>query len=214
MSNNAWRTLPQAVQQDLIGPMFENDRYRKYDIGDYQKWFKDYYQGAAFDGTMRPVHMDRYAEFRFNWRFTPEERNHMMVVYAKIKAENLWSLVSSIIWGGPCASLMFYPQGGPEAFFRHVKSHQFGRQWGSKMLAPEGVRSNRAGAELHFKQCKDPAGAVGGHIDLHNPSGDVAPGNTGLSHWWQDDVRRKATHTLAAVRAAILAQGIQVISVP
>lgn len=88
-------------------------------------------------------------------------------------------------------------------------------KWKFWKKAEWGLRSPAMGAELHFKKTKrdNTTNTVNVHIDLNNPGKTLNLGEA-IDHNVQDEMCRATTHTLDAVRGALLAQGIFVHYMP
>lgn len=206
---NPWRTLDLHTKKDLIDPLFDRARFDQGDRADYDAWSRQYYQEAGAPSGQPPAHLERYAEWRFNHRFSHEERNSLLCVYAKLKHEGLWHLVRSINWAGTHGELDFWPTLPQEWLRDYLRAHDFSEACLADMGKGKwGLRSNKVGVELHFRGRIDGTGPVNAHIDLHNPGNICEPGQA-IEHKISDDWRRTKTHTVRDIRAGLIWQGVR-----
>ena len=210
---NAWLQLPAQYQADLRGPLnnighygWYADRFREW----FAKWFGSGTRPASGPGSVE----DYFHIYYFNHVLSRGDRNSLLLVYAKLKKENLWSVVRKVKWAGVGVALLFEPTRSQDALRAHLARSGYGDWWLASKGNPWGVRSRFRGAQLHFRGGE----FVNAHIDLHNPgdppSGEVTSAVEELplavEHYNEDLVNRKKTHTNANVRAALAGQGIRV----
>jgi hypothetical protein len=215
---NPWQTLNADVQKDLVRPLFDLRRFES-DRSDYNAWYQKWYSGVGAPPQGPPRELERYAEWRFNHRFSHEERNSFLCLYAKVKREGLWSLVKSIDWAGSHGEMVFWPtrswaglqqilrrRGYSDAWFADGGPFRKRKEWG--------LRSNRTGVELHFRGKEDNLEPVNVHIDLHNP-GNSKDLDVGIRHNISDLQQRETTHTVPNLRQGLIDQGVRnVVQVP
>ena len=216
---NAWEMLGSYHQLQVKGPLWCPQRFAD-DRADFEKWYFDLSpvpKGRIALPRPKPISpiqmqartvadMDEYPRWRFLHRFSREERNHFLCVYAKLQSESLWWVVKAVDWAGPCGVLVFYPD-MPEEPLRHelVKAN-YSDHWLADHESSWGVRSRKAGCQLHFRGSEGGGKPMNVHIDLNNPG--ILTGPIGaVCHYCRDLKNRKTTHTLAALRRALVGQG-------
>jgi hypothetical protein len=207
---NPWRMLPASVQNDLAGPLSEAKRFQE-EQSNFRPWFQQFYGGKPV------VPKSVYPEWRFNSGTgvkTPDERNMLLCLYAKLSQQCLWGEIGGIYWFSLHAEMLFVPARAELDFRGVLKAKGYVDSWFAKGGDDTwALRSSRVGAELHFRGLKPPNPYVNAHIDLHNPGRSDDLG-IGIEHYWQDKKHRDTTHSLATVQAALQRQGITVLTVP
>ena len=204
---NPWQTLNPDVQKDLIQPLFDPKRFAG-DRSDYNVWYQKWYHGVGAASQGPPRELERYAEWRFNHRFSHEERNSFLCVYAKLKREGLWTFVKSIDWAGSHGEMLFWPTLSRAELQRFLTRHDYSDAWMADWGDKEwGLRSNRTGVQLHFWGKSD-LKPVNVHIDLHNPGKSNNP-FTALRHKVSDDWGRSTTHTVQELHKGLIDQGVR-----
>jgi hypothetical protein len=155
-----------------------------------------------------------YPEWRFNHQMSTRERNCLLCIYAKMRHEGIWRSISSISWISPRAELDFYTKSSPQSLRINLLKKGYTDAWYAKATNNLwGLRSARAGVQLHFRGLKN--GKVNVHIDSNNPSkgGSLYAGLKHLCYDSGEDTRNK-THSPAKLRHGLIKQGIFVPSVP
>jgi hypothetical protein len=204
---NPWQTLTTDVQEDLAEALRASPHV--WDQGRFDPWYRKYYPGSDVERD------DVYPEWRFNEGLpTPDERNSLLCLYAKLKADGIWDQVKSIDWVGTTAVMLFWAVDGQENLQTFLK----GLNFSDRMIAKHGddnrtkkrwawgLRSMHSGPQLHFRGPGTPGLSINVHIDLHTPG----PGDTGLWHLIEDDWCRASTHKLTLVQAGLRSQHIDV----
>ena len=232
--NNPWRMLDPKIQNDLQRQLLDDDVYTWFgnsstvpkDIPgarSFNDWYNQYYGPSS----PRKGTVDRksvFPEWRFNHGLTFEQRNSLLCVYGKLKAEGLWSSVKSVHWVGATGEILFVPTTSPEAFRQFLLTRGYGDWWLASHNCKWGVRSRFRGAQLHFRGIQGDVKRVNAHIDIHNPGDPTAPGaaSTGwleelpqaIQHLSEDDHRRAVTHVPTQLRTALEAEKIRIPKVP
>jgi hypothetical protein len=208
---NPWRTLPETVQRDLAGPLFDKKTFT-WDQEKFKIWFSKFYSG-------KPVKPEAvYSEWRFNCGLgleTTNQRNMLLCLYAKLSNEDLWNQIGSIDWFSLHAEMTFFPARGEEA----LKKVLLDKGYTNALMAKRdedtwGLRSPKSGAELHFRGplLKDQTNEYCNvHLDLNNPGTSKT---LGPFHFLNDDKLRSSTHNLQTVQAALKRQRIDFRTVP
>jgi hypothetical protein len=231
---NPWRLLAPDVQQALRVALLDPEVYSWY-AGNNAKnvrkevpgarpfggWYDEYYRkplGSAVNEK------SVFAEWRFNHALTLPERNSLLCVYAKLRAEQLWEQVDTVYWVGATGEILFVPTQPPDALKQFLCKRGYGDWWLASHNCKWGVRSRFRGVQLHFRGPHDKPRMVNAHIDLNNPGDSTTPGakptgafaelGQALRHSWRDDTNRATTHTALQLRAALAGSGVAVPSVP
>lgn len=229
-ANNSWRMLAPEVQSELQTQLLDDDVYTWFgnsgtvpkDIPrarSFNDWYNQYYgPSSSRKGIVERTSV--FSEWRFNHGMTFEQRNSLLCVYAKVKAEGLWTSIKSVHWVGATGEILFVPTMSSEAFHQFLLMRDYGDWWLASHNCKWGVRSRFRGAQLHFRGFQQDVKRVNVHIDINNPGDPATPGGpaTGwakelpaaIQHLLEDNNRRGVTHVPAKLRAALEAGRISI----
>jgi hypothetical protein len=231
---NPWSQLAPGIQTSLQPKLLNstirssftgaNRHFIKRDVPSFRsfgEWYDEYYRNQA-QPAVDEAHV--FAEWFFNYGLSQRERNSLLCVQAKLKAEQLWEVVATIYWVGPTGEILFVPAQPVDALRRFLGSRGYGDWWMASRKGPWGMRSRFRGAQLHFYGPNDKPLLVNVHIDLNNPGDPTTTGakptgaleelGQALHHLDRDEINRNTTHTPAQLRAGLAATGLRVASVP
>ena len=122
----------------------------------------------------------------------------LVLIYNKLRNENLWQYVSKITKAELEVNVNFLPIGGQASLPARLAQHKYvdclasiGLDWGLR-------REGACGPHLHFKHFKPSDEEVNVHIDKIDPCcGRVpifGPPIAGLRHWWVDKKKWAERH--------------------
>jgi hypothetical protein len=210
---NPWLQLPAEYQADLKNPL-SNAKHYPWVQAAFNAWFEKWFTQGGKPKPGVGAREDYFHQYYFNQVLSRDERNSLILLYAKIKKENLWSVVKMVKWAGTGATMLFEPSMTQDELRKYLGARGYGDWWLASHGNPWGVRSRFRGVQLHLRG----GDFVNIHIDLHNP-GDPPSGKvTGalrelpqaLVHF-NDDLRNRAkTHTNPNLRAGLAQQGVNV----
>lgn len=209
-SKNPWDQLPPNYQFDLRAPLNNLRHHARRDAA-YTAWLKKYF--FASGGTPTAAQKDGlFHIYYFNNVLSRTERNSLILLYAKIAKEGLWSIVKTVKWAGNGVAMLFESHTSQAALQAFLKNKEYGDWWFASKGNPWGMRSRFRGTQLHFRG----GTFVNAHIDLNNPGDPPTGAPTGalaeilgaIKHYEADFREREKTHTNAAVRAALKTYGI------
>ena len=212
MNNNPWRTLNSAIQSSLaallqnISPwLFKGDKK-------FQDWYDTFYAKKAKKKVV-------YPEWYFNNALTPDERNSLLCVHAKMEKEQIWRRIKNLVWVGDTGNILFNPHNNSKAFHNFLVNNGYGDWWFASSGSDWdwGVRSRFRGCQLHFRG-KKTSDKVEGHIDINNPgdpqtgevTGPVSELPDAIVHKIGDGWLRSYTHQPYKIKDALSGQGIKV----
>ena len=99
----------------------------------------------------------------------------LVLIYNKMRNENVWQYVEEITWSSPQISVCFKPKGGQASLPKRLAKHGYSdclASWGCDW----GVRKEKvSGAHLHFKHVNSSDVVVNVHVDKVNPCSGSIP---------------------------------------
>jgi hypothetical protein len=150
---NTWQTLPASAHNDLAGPMWEAKRFKE-EESNFRTWFQQFYGGKPVVPKLV------YPEWRFNCGTgleTPDKRNMLLCLYAKLSQQGLWGEIGGIYWFSLQAEMLFAPARAELTFRAVLKAKGYVDSWFAKGSDDTwALRSSRVGVELHFRGQKPP----------------------------------------------------------
>ncbi len=228
---NPWRLLSGDVQTDLQRTLVDPEVTSWFTGGNrnsvpkdidgarsFGSWYDEFYRKSATDEVAV------FPEWRFNHALTSAERNSLLCVYAKVKAEKLWEQIRTIHWVGATGEILFVPNQPSDALRQFLTTRGYGDWWMASHNCRWGLRSRFRGVQLHFRGPRDNPSKVNVHVDLNNPGDPTTPGakptnaiqelGQALRHSWRDDTNRGTTHTPSQLRAGLGSCGLSIVAVP
>ncbi len=201
-----WWRLPSGTRADLTAP-FQVIELRPERREPFDAWFEERYAGTPVSER------DALAEWGFG-RLGSDERTSLLCVHAKMKSDEVWSVVGPIQWVGDGGVLLFEPSMPDALLQRFLSDEGFGDWWAASRDSPWGMRSRFRGVQLHFRG----GPIVNVHIDFVNPGDPPGGGTTswleelalGAEHFIVDLQNWSENHTTDRVLREVRDSGIEV----
>jgi len=209
-----WRLLPETRAEftpRLTGLLYPQAG-KPEEFGD---WFTKTYGGT------KVTEQSARAEHIFD-TLDRDHRESLLALYAKLVKENAWEFIGKISYVGQSGDINFYPDQGDTVRLRKgIAKLGYADVFRASDNADWGVRSLKAGVELHFKTTSKEPGKMECHvhIDFFNPASEDAARDYATAlraaykageHIYKDLYDWAENHTTDEVIKKVEAQGIKV----